>query len=534
MIDFVFKKAMTPPVRRLFITLVIVAFVLVVLHILAGTVGIHPFWPRLLHLSHEYAVSSTYSSAILLAVTLTALVNGLSAASSGHWQRAYFLFLAGVYLFLTLDEYFIIHEGIGPWVIVYPIAGAVFVAVNLAADWFAFRDEKGLFALVLGGFGLMGASAVGFEVFGHHILCNLELTKYYCHYTEIPEEFFEMTGISLALTGLLSYGQTKLADAGWRLAKRFIAGGSVIWAAALIVYLWVFPALEARFLAQPVEAQYLDGTLSLIGYRVSRNVLAPGDSLTVTLYWQSHDRLTENFNVSAHLVTHPEVRSVTQKDKPIGDFLGWQTLSWVPGPVMRDSVKIDLPEDVPTPASYWITVRVWHQYVEAPVEETDRQLIEADTLVLGSLPVLSDTSLPAPQIEASYQFGDGFALTGYSLPERGVLGDTLPVTFWWESNTNVEVEATQFIHLIESDGESVALFDQQPFGGAFPTSDWPARMQVTDTVSIPLPADIPPGEYHVHTGMYILETGVRRSVTDADGQPVQDNSVYLGTVTLTP
>ena len=90
----------------------------------------------------------------------------------------------------------------------------------------------------------------------------------------------------------------------------------------------------------------------------------------------------------------------------------------------------------------------------------------------------------------------------------------------------------QFVHLFHANGEELTTHDQPPFEDAFPSSDWPANMAAQDALSIPLPENLPPGVYRVHTGMYVLETGERRFVTDGSGQPVTDNSIYLGTVEL--
>ena len=57
---------------------------------------------------------------------------------------------------------------------------------------------------------------------------------------------------------------------------------------------------------------------------------------------------------------------------------------------------------------------------------------------------------------------------------------------------------------------------------------------MVDTRLITLPADMSPGEYRVHTGIYDPVTGQRVPITDANGDPVPDNSIALGTFTVTP
>jgi hypothetical protein len=230
----------------------------------------------------------------------------------------------------------------------------------------------------------------------------------------------------------------------------------------------------------------------------------------------------------------------------MGGWDGWQTNLWFPGVIMRDVVRLKLPQDAPTPRSYWLILRVFewegHEYriddlsetVDVPITQTDRPLIEDNVLILTSIPAVSDEPVPEAPTEADYQFADGFTLTGYALPDSGQLGDSLPIDFWWQTQEDVEGELTQFIHMINTNGVDHAGFDQPPFAGSFPTSDWPAHIEFRDEVRFPLPEDLPPGEYRVYTGMYAAQTGERRPVSGPDGQPVQDFSIYLGTVLLEP
>jgi hypothetical protein len=320
-----------------------------------------------------------------------------------------------------------------------------------------------------------------------------------------------------------------------------------VWFVALVGNIWLFPTVEARLLAEPVQADYLDGTLSLAGFRLSRDVLYPESDVTLRLYWQADTHLPEDYFVSAHLVTRPDAASVAQADRPLGGYAGWRSTTWRPGVMMKDVVQLHLPGDIPTPASYWLVLRVWWptEYVNSglvydsieyvPVTQADRQLLDSETMILLSLPAIpreGETQGEEPPNEAKYQFSDGFILAGYALPETGTAGESFPVAFWWTTETDVEPALVQFIHLFHSNGEDVVRFDQPPFGGTFPTSDWPPSIEVQDALDIPLPEDMQPGEYRVHTGMYILETGERRTVTGSDGQPVQDSSIYLGTVTI--
>jgi hypothetical protein len=551
------RDLLTPFARNLLVALLIVALAMGGLHALARLPGIPPFWARLFNLDAEFTLGPLLTATVLLAAGLVALANGLWAILPRLWQRLYWLLLGGMLVYLSLDEYFSIHESIlaptrgasGPWIVLYTTAGVTLLAALFTGYRLGFSEDSKPFGVLFAGLGVMALGGIGLEAFNFFLLCapSFLSDRGLCHRFTGLEETVELIGVVIILAAVVSYAQVRLDTDRWRLTGRAVSGLIAVWLVALVGNIWLFPTLEARLLAQPVKAEYLDGTLSLAGYRMSHDVLHPESDVTLRLYWQAEEHLSEDYFVSAHLVTRPDAVSVAQADRPLGGHAGWRTTTWRPGVTMKDVVQFHVPGDIPTPASYWLIVRVWWptEYVKSglvydsieyvPLTQADRQLLDPETMVLLSLPAIpeeGEAQVGEPPNEARYQFADGFTLTGYALPETGVAGQSLPVVFWWTTETDIEPALVQFTHLFHSNGEDVFTYDQPPFGGTFPTSDWPADIEVQDTLDIPLPEDMPPGEYRVHTGMYILETGERRPVTSNDGQPIQDNSIYLGTVTI--
>ncbi len=115
-----------------------------------------------------------------------------------------------------------------------------------------------------------------------------------------------------------------------------------------------------------------------------------------------------------------------------------------------------------------------------------------------------DQSIPNEQ---TVRLGDALALRGYQLDRSAVMaGQILPLTVYWQTDASLKDDYTIFTQLLDSQGSLVAGWDAQPLDGYFPTSQWPAKEIVTDLVQLPLPADLPPGEYTLITGMYLLET----------------------------
>ena len=74
-------------------------------------------------------------------------------------------------------------------------------------------------------------------------------------------------------------------------------------------------------------------------------------------------------------------------------------------------------------------------------------------------------------------------------------------------------------------GETVAQKDQPPLDGAYPTSLWDPGEIIADELIIPLPDELPSGEYSLVIGLYDFTTGLRLPVPGA-----ADDSLQLTTV----
>jgi hypothetical protein len=140
---------------------------------------------------------------------------------------------------------------------------------------------------------------------------------------------------------------------------------------------------------------------------------------------------------------------------------------------------------------------------------------------------------PAQQV-AEGNLGDRARLLGVDppLPLTVQAGATLPVTLTWESVGVFAEDYTVFVHLAGEDKQPLAQADSQPLGSTYPTRLWDVGERVADPYELDLPDDLPPGEYELLVGMYLLSTGERLPHLGAEGQVLGD-SVSLGWVTVT-
>jgi len=116
-------------------------------------------------------------------------------------------------------------------------------------------------------------------------------------------------------------------------------------------------------------------------------------------------------------------------------------------------------------------------------------------------------------------FGERIALKGYGMMEEVKPGDVLAVDLRWRAIAPISVDYHLFVHLVDQEGRLWAQQDSPE-----PTSRWQPGEEVDDKQAMLLPRHIPPGQYQIVVGFYLLETGQRLTLTDG-----QDN-LHLGSV----
>jgi hypothetical protein len=126
------------------------------------------------------------------------------------------------------------------------------------------------------------------------------------------------------------------------------------------------------------------------------------------------------------------------------------------------------------------------------------------------------------------QVGDSLAVRGYELDSSSISpGMDLGLKVYWETDAVLERDYTIFTQLLDSQGVLVSGTDSQPLSGYFPTSHWPVGEIVTDMIRVPLPAELPPGDYTLIIGMYLLETLERLPVSGGQADQVTLTSIKI-------
>ncbi|GIW05225.1 MAG: hypothetical protein KatS3mg060_0030 [Dehalococcoidia bacterium] len=108
-------------------------------------------------------------------------------------------------------------------------------------------------------------------------------------------------------------------------------------------------------------------------------------------------------------------------------------------------------------------------------------------------------------------------LVSVALPSEATAGALLPVRLDWQAAEPLPVEYAVYVHVLDGDGRLTAQRDAPPAAGTRPTLAWPIGALVADRQVIPLPADLPAGNYRVRAGLYDPKTGERLRGATGDG-----------------
>ncbi len=126
------------------------------------------------------------------------------------------------------------------------------------------------------------------------------------------------------------------------------------------------------------------------------------------------------------------------------------------------------------------------------------------------------------------QLGDIIALESFQLAGEGEEGGVLRTFVQWRTQAAPAKELTVFLQLLDANG-IVAQVDEQPGGGAYPTSRWQSGEVVRDYYDLPLAHGLTEGAYRLIAGLYTAADVKRLPVKDAAGQFAGD-FVELGTL----
>jgi hypothetical protein len=136
---------------------------------------------------------------------------------------------------------------------------------------------------------------------------------------------------------------------------------------------------ERQFEVPPIEnplTVHFGEEVSLLGYDLEADEIAPGDVLNLTLYWQVQQQMDVSYTVFVHLLD-AQTRIWGQRDS-VPDKGQYPTTGWLEGEVVEDEYEIPVDPSAP-PGEYLVEVGLYDAaqlgYPRLPVLDEQGQII---------------------------------------------------------------------------------------------------------------------------------------------------------------
>ena len=286
------------------------------------------------------------------------------------------------------------------------------------------------------------------------------------------------------------------------------------------------PAVTVEQVAapHPDRIEVGDG-LALVGWDLDHEEAQPGEQLLLTLVWSVEGQPEGEYHVRVLLV------DATGQTLDAGIFpltnLWHPTTIWLPGQAWRGQMTFRLPIQAQPGEGQGYRLAV--QLVDvggAPLGPP------ADLTGIRVLPTTRTFTSPQPQAVRKANFDDKIMLVGADLASITVApGSGLPVTLYWQALAEMDIPYTVFVHLLGPDGQVVTGHDGEPVGGTRPTTGWVPGEFVTDPHEVPIPADLPSGQYVIEVGLYDAGApGMPRLPILGENGQVETDRVIFGPV----
>jgi hypothetical protein len=139
---------------------------------------------------------------------------------------------------------------------------------------------------------------------------------------------------------------------------------------------------------------------------------------------------------------------------------------------------------------------------------------------------------PAMDHALDVRLGDRLALLGYDEPQVQIHpGEDVKLALYWKALASQAGNYKVFAHLLDDNGKVWGQHDDFPAYGSYPMTEWQPGEIIADRIRIELPADVPPGIYHVFVGMYDASTGERLPLL-RDGQRLKGDTLGLADIPI--
>ncbi len=266
--------------------------------------------------------------------------------------------------------------------------------------------------------------------------------------------------------------------------------------------------------------------MRFLGYDAAAKRLKSGETVAITLFWQSTRDQDKDNRVTIQLLD-PRGNIYADSDADLARGI-YPSSRWQPNELVRDPRSFTLRGDAPD-GVYQFVVALIDPASQARVRTTDgRDSIPIGTVAVKGRPHYFGAPSPSKIFDA--RFDDTARLIGYDVTRSQ---QNLRVVLYWQALAPTPTPYKVFAHLVDAGGTLRAQRDQVPGAGEYPTTTWVKGEYLVDTFDISI-TNTPAGSYQIQIGMYDAETGARLPTFDASGQPIGDHITLPQSIPITP
>lgn len=143
---------------------------------------------------------------------------------------------------------------------------------------------------------------------------------------------------------------------------------------------------------------------------------------------------------------------------------------------------------------------------------------------------LPRAAFPTLSVLDAPRFGGQIRLAGHALAGPSLArGDKLRLTLAWQTDTPIEADLNQFVHVVDATGRTIGQYDGAPLGGSYPTSRWQPGETIVQPIELTIAQDAPIGPATLRVGWYDWRTGARLPLDGDD-----DSALDMDRVQVTP
>jgi len=243
-----------------------------------------------------------------------------------------------------------------------------------------------------------------------------------------------------------------------------------------------------------LRADMSDG-LQLLGFNLAGTTYSHGDTLLLTLWWQSTSMLGTDHLARFRLLDSKK-SVVWEDERPI--LPGHPTAHWQAGEVNRAIYRLTMPADLAG----------GEHSLQAGTKD---RLISLTMLHI--VPREHRYDIPPMQQSLGVPFAQGITLLGYDVQAPMVQpGKTITVTLYWQTKQQIATSYKVSVQMLSVDLRIMAQDDSIPVRWTYPTTAWLPGEVITDEHVLTITSGAAPGGHTLIAVLYNEQSAQRLRV----------------------